>query len=174
MALYRLGILSDTHGSLHPRLFELFDGVDVILHAGDVVGDGVLDELGVLAPVHAVAGNCDYPGPRLPVQQRLELPCGRVGICHSHLVHGRAGDPGPLVASFGDFDPVLVVYGHTHRQALVRHGATWVLNPGAAGRPRFDDKPSVVLAGWDHDSGQFTLEVVALDWRGVAGRGAAH
>lgn len=174
MSNYQLGILSDTHGMFHPALFELFDGVDVILHAGDVVGESILTDLEAIAPVHAVAGNCDYPHPRLPAQQRLELPCGRVGICHSHLVRGRPGDPGPLVASFGDFEPHLVVYGHTHRHALVRHGGTWVLNPGAACRPRFDDKPSVVVARWDPATGQFHFNLIDLDWRGVRGAAIHH
>jgi predicted phosphodiesterase len=60
-----VGLISDTHGMMRPEVFTALSGVDLILHAGDV-GDGVLDELALIAPVHAVSGNTDPPGqPRL-------------------------------------------------------------------------------------------------------------
>jgi len=55
----RLGIISDTHGKLRPEVFDLFSGVDHILHAGDVGSADILTELEVLAPVTAVYGNVD-------------------------------------------------------------------------------------------------------------------
>ena len=56
----RVAILSDTHGLLRPRVLELVDGCDRILHAGDVGRPDILVELGEIAPVVAVRGNVDY------------------------------------------------------------------------------------------------------------------
>lgn len=55
----RIGIIADTHGVLHPRVQDVFAGVDHILHAGDVGGAHILDALRAIAPVTAVAGNND-------------------------------------------------------------------------------------------------------------------
>jgi hypothetical protein len=54
-----IGVISDTHGHLDPRVFELFAGVDHILHAGDIGSPGGVLQLEKIAPVTAVAGNCD-------------------------------------------------------------------------------------------------------------------
>jgi len=56
----KIGLLSDTHGYLHPDAFEFFKGCDEIWHAGDIMDDFILDELAAIAPtVRAVYGNCD-------------------------------------------------------------------------------------------------------------------
>ncbi len=49
-----VGLISDTHGLLRPSVNAAFHGVNLILHAGDVVGDEILDDLLLIAPVHAV------------------------------------------------------------------------------------------------------------------------
>ena len=54
-----VGLISDTHGLLRPRVHEALAGVELILHAGDVGGDEILDELSLIAPVLAVFGNTD-------------------------------------------------------------------------------------------------------------------
>ena len=56
-----VGVISDTHGVLDPRAFAALADCDVIIHAGDICGPGILEELRILAPVIAVLGNCDYP-----------------------------------------------------------------------------------------------------------------
>jgi putative phosphoesterase len=55
----RIGLISDTHGRLDSRVVEIFEGVDRILHAGDIGGEEILAELGAVAPVTAVLGNTD-------------------------------------------------------------------------------------------------------------------
>jgi hypothetical protein len=62
----KVGVLSDTHvptivRALPPAIFDIFKGVDLIMHAGDIVELSVLDELRTIAPVEAVAGNMDDP-----------------------------------------------------------------------------------------------------------------
>ena len=61
-----IGLISDTHGQLRAGVHQALEGVELILHAGDVGGDDILDELALIAPVEAVYGNTDTPGnPRL-------------------------------------------------------------------------------------------------------------
>ena len=71
----RIGVISDTHGLLRPEVFEVFDRVDYILHAGDVGPESILDELATIAPVTAVYGNTDGWAlrRRLPQVARIEL-----------------------------------------------------------------------------------------------------
>jgi putative phosphoesterase len=134
-----IGLISDTHGLLRPDVHRALAGVELILHAGDVGGDEVLDELALIAPVLAVWGNTDPPGmPRLSGE--VVLPAGGLTI---HVSHGHElGSPTPaklLERYAGD----VLVYGHTHRQLVTRAGGRLVVNPGAAGPRRFDLMPSV-------------------------------
>src|SRR5690606_6885959 len=101
MTIHRYGLISDTHGNLHPRVFELFDGVEAIFHAGDVVGEEILDELETIAPTQAVCGNCDYgETERMPAERILDLPFGRMVLTHSHLVAAGRGHQDRLAAHF--------------------------------------------------------------------------
>ena len=85
----RIGVVSDTHipsraPAIPPSVFEVFEGVDLILHGGDVSVRAALDELAALAPVHAVAGNVDDASLQaaLPAQLRLDLDGVTVGMIH--------------------------------------------------------------------------------------------
>ncbi len=134
-----IGLISDTHGLVRPEVHGALAGVAFILHAGDVCGDEVLDELMAIAPVHAVMGNCDPPGhPLLPVRMDRTIDGVRVHVSHGHEL----GVPSPpkLLAAY---DADVIVYGHTHRQLIHRAGDRLVVNPGAAGPRRFDLLPSV-------------------------------
>lgn len=137
----RIGLISDTHGLLRAQVHEVFAGVDRILHAGDVCGDDILDELALIAPVQAVFGNCDVPGDRR-LAEALHLTVERVRI---HVRHGHElGRPRPAQVAAA-YDADVCVYGHTHRQLIERIGARLVVNPGAAGPRRFDLEPSVAI-----------------------------
>lgn len=134
-----VGLISDTHGLLRPDVFDALAGVELILHAGDVGGDEILDELEVIAPVHAVRGNTDEPGnPRLPDEHALTIGGMRVHVSHGHEVG--PSTPQKLLVRY---DADVLVYGHTHRALVVEAAGRWVVNPGAAGPRRFDVKASV-------------------------------
>jgi putative phosphoesterase len=134
-----IGVISDTHGLVRPEVHEALAGVYLILHAGDVGGDEVLDELALIAPVAAVFGNTDPPGhPRLV--ERLDRTIGGVRI---HVSHGHElGVPKPdkLLKAY---DADVIIYGHTHVPLLQTVNGRIVLNPGAAGPRRFELRPSV-------------------------------
>jgi len=134
-----VGLISDTHGLLRPEVFDVFHGVELILHAGDVGGREILTELRAIAPVQAVYGNTDRPGaPGLVESLDLSLAGLSVHVSHGHEL----GSPTPAKLA-ARYSADVIVYGHTHKPLIERiHGAL-VVNPGAAGPKRFELKPSV-------------------------------
>jgi hypothetical protein len=119
------------------EVFTALAGVELILHAGDV-GDDVLIEIQSIAPVYAVYGNTDAPGGSLPAARDLDLDGVAVHVSHGHELGSPT--PGKLLASY---NADVIVYGHTHKPLVERVGRRLVVNPGAAGPRRFDSKPSV-------------------------------
>lgn len=134
-----VGLISDTHGQLRPEISDLFKGVDLIVHAGDVGGAAVLRDLAMIAPVLAVSGNMDdRQAPLLP-RERL-IPIGSLTL---HVSHGdELGRPTPELL-LATYDAEVIVYGHTHRPLLLRARGRVVVNPGAAGPRRFNLTPSI-------------------------------
>lgn len=154
---HTIGLISDTHGLLRPGVHDALAGVDLILHAGDVGGDDVLRELAIIAPVRAVHGNTD-PADDLRFPPSITLEIGGLLI---HVSHGNeVGSPAPakLLATY---EADVIVYGHTHRQLVMRSRGRLVVNPGAAGARRFDLKPSV--ARLTIVDGFAEVEIVDLD-----------
>jgi putative phosphoesterase len=132
----RIGLLSDTHGWLDPRLQDHFAGCDEIWHAGDIGTPEVADELARWKPLRAVHGNIDGPAlrARFPEHQRFVLEGVRVWITH---IGGRPPRYDRAVAeALRREPPGLFVCGHSHI-LMVKHDAalgTLYMNPGAAGR----------------------------------------
>ena len=139
-----VGLVSDTHGLVRPEIFTALAGVDLILHAGDVGGQGVLDELRAIAPVQAVYGNTDAPGdPTLRSRLWVDLEGLSIHVSHGHELHG-----GPTAEKLlARYTADIIVYGHTHRPLVERTGTRLVVNPGAAGPRRFQLRPSVASDG---------------------------
>lgn len=123
----RVGVISDTHGLLRPEAVQALRGADLILHAGDVGRQELLDELSRLAPVVAVRGNVDRGLRDLPLTEIVEVG-GRL----LYLIH-ILEDLDPAAAGFA-----AVIYGHSHRPSITRKNGVLYLNPGSAGPRRFD------------------------------------
>jgi uncharacterized protein len=151
-----IGLISDTHGLVRPEVHTALAGVDLILHAGDVCGDDILDELALIAPVRAVYGNNDAPWDSRLVAAIDETFDGvRVHVSHGHEV-GKV-TPANLAAAY---DADVVVYGHTHIQKVTRVEGRLIVNPGAAGPRRFNLEPSVALL--TVQNGSSDVEIIAL------------
>ncbi|MEO6210900.1 MAG: metallophosphoesterase family protein [Gemmatimonadaceae bacterium] len=151
-----IGLISDTHGQLRAGVHDAFHDVDLILHAGDVGGDDILDELSLIAPVEAVYGNTDTPGnPRLAAQIVREVGGVLIQVQHGH-------ESGRLTADalLERFTAAVLVYGHTHKQSVTRREGRLVINPGAAGPRRFHLTPSV--ARLTIRDGVAEVEIVSL------------
>jgi putative phosphoesterase len=146
-----VGLISDTHIPVRARVipkavFEIFENVDYIIHAGDLVELAVIDELEQLAPVLAVYGNMDGPevSGALPKLNSLKIFDWKIGVMH---------DPGSLfgigkmreIARKNEFN--VFVYGHSHSPSMKWEGKTLFINPGSPTNPipSFITKPSVAL-----------------------------
>jgi uncharacterized protein len=128
----KLGIVSDTHGLVRPALMDAFDGVDEILHTGDVGDEEVLAILETLAPVRAVRGNVD--GPDLPESLQLEIAGRTFVMAHGHLFEAKNRHR-HLARAFPNAN--FILYGHTHVPVLEVVAGITIINPGSAGSKRF-------------------------------------
>jgi putative phosphoesterase len=128
--LISVGVISDTHGLLRPEALDALLGSDAIVHAGDVGGEGILEQLSEIAPVTAVRGNVDrgdFAG-KLSATELLELGGTRIWVLHN----------------LSDMDLYLrpdgvgvIVSGHTHTPLIREEDGVLYLNPGSAGPRRF-------------------------------------
>jgi putative phosphoesterase len=148
----RLGVVADTHGVLHPGVPAALSDVARILHAGDVGGGRVLEDLARLAPVDAVRGNVDPPAGRggLPDGRVLDLGGRRILLVHAFpSPGGYHTDPTRLDGAFrrrlARLGVEVVCFGHSHRAFVGRVGRVLFVNPGGAGRKRFSLPRSVAL-----------------------------
>ena len=138
----RIGVISDTHGLLRPEVFDVFSGVDLILHAGDIGPVNLLDDLRAIAPVRAVWGNTDGFDVRGVVPEVIEEEIEGLSFV---VVHGhQVGSPTPENLTGRWPEALVIIYGHTHRPLLTLvDRVVTVMNPGGAGARRFDLPPSV-------------------------------
>ena len=137
----KIGVISDTHGYLDPKIPELFAGVDHILHGGDIGLPWLILELEQIAPVTAVLGNNDV-GLDFRETELAELD-GRKFLLH-HIVDPRK-PADAIQRRIIREGPDVVVFGHTHKPYSETIGRTLYFNPGYAGKPRFNLARSVAL-----------------------------
>ncbi len=135
----KIGLISDTHGFLPPRIFELFKDVDEIWHAGDIGSMDVIEKLRAFKPLKAVYGNIDDHIIRMECPEFLTFQIENITVSMTHI----AGKPGKYVAKAHEFllktKPKIFVCGHSHLllvQQDPRFNMLW-LNPGACGNKGF-------------------------------------
>jgi putative phosphoesterase len=143
----RIGIISDTHGLLRPEAQRALQGVQLILHAGDVGAPEILTKLKVIAPVFAVRGNVDTRpwAQELPLTTVVEIVGSNFYVLHNL----RELDLKPQAAGFD-----AVISGHTHQAEQRLDAGVLYLNPGSAGPRRFDLPVTLAL-----------LEVTKKPWK---------
>lgn len=139
-----IGVISDTHGVLNPKVLDIFDGVDYILHGGDIGHPSVLEELSQVAPVSGVVGQHDDPE-EFPFEKTLFRKWFDVGV----YVHHRIGEPGNMrrvpQKDVESLDPQVVIFGHTHEAFNERVDDRLFFNPGPAGRRKMKLPRSIGL-----------------------------
>jgi uncharacterized protein len=150
-----IGIISDTHGLLRPEAAEVLQGSDIIIHAGDIGKEIVLDKLGVIAPVVAVRGNMDSESWAYKLRKTEIVKLNKSLIYVIHNINSL--DLDPAVSHIN-----VVISGHTHRPSISDHRGVLYINPGSAGPRRFNLPVSAVLLkirGTSLDAKIITLKV---------------
>lgn len=162
----RVVAIADTHltprsgRGLPPLALELLAGADAIVHAGDITTGDVLDELGRLAPVHAVLGNNDV-SLRGHLPETLQLELGGVNVAVVHDSGQRKGRAARLATRFPEAD--FVVFGHSHIPVLAEGvGGQRLCNPGSPTQRRA--QPHHTVAVLDLVDGEIRgAELVVVD-----------
>jgi uncharacterized protein len=122
------GVISDTHGLLRPEVFDVFKGVELILHAGDIGDPDILKQLKAIAPTVAVRGNNDQEPWARRIPEHKVVSFGAFSI---YLIHDIKELPKPALSIN------VVISGHSHRPSIDRRDGILYLNPGSAGPRRF-------------------------------------
>jgi len=131
----RIGLLSDTHGMLSPRIFKFFESVDEIWHAGDIGNAETADRLSAFKPLRAVHGNIDDHVLRRMFPADWRFFCEEVDVLMTHI----GGYPGKYEARVRNLfqikPPQLFICGHSHILKVIFDPKYNLLhiNPGAAG-----------------------------------------
>jgi len=131
----KIGLISDTHGWIHPRIFEHFRDVDEIWHAGDIGNIATADALSSFKPLRAVYGNIDDARVRSAFSGHLQFMAEDVKIFLTHI----GGSPGhydhKVAGALRDDPPGIFMCGHSHIARVQNDpaGGFLYINPGAAG-----------------------------------------
>jgi len=149
----KIGIISDTHNYLDPAVLKIFEGVDHILHGGDVGLMSIIYALEAIAPVTAVFGNTDTD---LPLKETEVVKLGSRKFLVQHIVDPRALGVA-LSTRVTREQPDIVVFGHTHKPAQEKIGETLYFNPGYAGKARFRLPRSIAIM--ELRDGELKIEV---------------
>lgn len=159
----RIGLISDTHGTLRPQVLDRLAGVDRILHAGDVGPPEVLSDLETVAPVIAVWGNTDGWDVRALTHETVQVEIGgvRFGLAHGHTV-----------ATFDDLPDLLpgaqvIVHGHSHVPRANWQNGVLVVNPGSAGPGNEGWPPSLAVADIHDDHGVTVAHLEVASGRSI-------
>jgi putative phosphoesterase len=141
----KIGVISDTHNFLDPKVHQLFAGVWHILHAGDIGSVPIISELEKIAPVTAVLGNNDGG---LPFHETEIVELAKKKLLVHHIVY----PPSPsdkLKAHIAREKPDAVIFGHTHKRFCETIGGILFFNPGYAGKPKFGAERSIAILHCD-------------------------
>ncbi len=132
----KIGILSDTHGWLHPKAFDFFKDCNEIWHAGDIGDIDVIQQLQLIAPVKAVFGNCDDWEVRCETSEYLAFPCESHKVVIMHITGYPKRYETKAKEIINEEKPTIFVGGHSHilRVMYDQENKLLFINPGAAGR----------------------------------------
>lgn len=163
----RIGLMSDTHGYIDPKIYDYFRDVDEIWHAGDVGDVSVIDDLRAFKPVRGVYGNIDATDVRMEFPEFNRFQCEEVEVLITHI----AGKPGKYSKpAFEELQtngaPKLFICGHSHILLVKndpRFNMLW-MNPGACGYKGFHQVKTIMRFSITGDR-IHDLEVIELGKR---------
>ena len=148
--MMKVGVISDTHGLLRQEVLEVLRSCDCILHAGDINNQGIVDELGRIAPVYVVRGNNDKEwAEHLPHDLTVQLEDQKIFMVHNKKEIQNLPP-----------DADIVIFGHSHKYLeQVTDGKLW-LNPGSCGKRRFGQEISFAVL--TIDGGNYQVKKIIL------------
>jgi putative phosphoesterase len=130
----RILVISDTHvprvaPDLPKEVYDAVSGVDMIVHAGDIVDEELLDRLKALKPVRAVCGNMDSQRLQKFLKQKEVFQAEKVRI---GLIHGHGASSSLIDTVGGEFKNVdVIIFGHSHAAVNMEKGGVLYFNPGS-------------------------------------------
>jgi putative phosphoesterase len=161
---HRVGVISDTHlphfKSLPQAIWKHFEGVEHILHAGDLSILKVLSELETIAPVTAVQGNVEYEEVMLKLPIKCEIV---IGGCRIGIVHILGEAPRYARTAHREFpDARCVVFGHSHAPYNQEHDGQLLFNPGSATDRRRQPTCSIGMLYIDDETKGIRGEIITI------------
>lgn len=134
----RIGLIADTHipwerSRLPPEILDIFRGVSLILHAGDIYAHHVLDELEQIAPVLAALGDDDYPSTDARIREKhiLRFEGQTLWLIHERPLPLKWRQNGGSLPENRDGKPDIIVFGHEHCTILERSDQVLYINSGS-------------------------------------------
>lgn len=165
----KIGLLSDTHGDLDPRIFDYFSGCDEIWHAGDIGDLAVADALKAFRPFRAVYGNIDGKDLRVQYPEDNYFSCGGLKILITHIAGKPPGYNPRVKKLLKTSRPDVLICGHSHLLLIKRDPSQdnmLFINPGAAGNHGFHRVRTLVRFEIIN-SAISKMEVIELGNRGI-------
>jgi putative phosphoesterase len=162
--MLQVGILSDTHGSIHPRLYEFFESCDELWHAGDIGDISVTDSLLEFKPLVAVYGNIDGAFLRSEFPKEVFFQREQIQVFMTHI----GGYPGKYQPGIRqrlmELRPKLFVCGHSHILKIIFDQNLQLLhiNPGASGNSGLHHKITMIRMKISEDR-MFDVEILEID-----------
>lgn len=169
----KIGLLSDTHGFLDPKVFEYFRHCDEVWHAGDIGGSEVADQLESFKPLRAVHGNIDDKDIQVRFPEELSFDCDGLSVWMTHIGGAPPRYNSAVKKTLARVIPDIFVCGHSHVLRVAKDPACngmLYLNPGAAGNQGFHHMKTLLrfeVSGREVRN----MEVIELGRRGVISEG---
>ena len=132
----KIGLLSDTHSFLDPKIFTYFKDCDEIWHAGDIGDEQVINSLELYKPTRAVFGNIDSKDLQYKLQQDLWISCEGLTIWMTHIGGAPPNYNGRITKTLKEKTPDIFICGHSHMLRIKKdpnYNNMLYINPGAAG-----------------------------------------
>ncbi|MFQ9510497.1 MAG: metallophosphoesterase family protein [Lachnospiraceae bacterium] len=146
----RIAILSDSHGLIREEVKEQLQNADVILHAGDINTEAIVDELKKYGPLYIVRGNNDKEWAiNLPITETVTIEGVRF-----FLVHNKKEIP----TDVSKYD--VIIYGHSHKYEEKQIDGIWYLNPGSCGKRRFNQE--ITMCEMEIQDGSFQVRKICI------------
>ncbi len=143
----KIGLLSDTHGYLDPKIYKYFENTDELWHAGDIGTPAVMDELEAFKPTRFVFGNIDGHKIR---ERAPEYQCFKAEGLNILILHIGGKPPGytkQAITLIEEHEPDVFICGHSHILRIThdpKRPELLYLNPGAVGKAGFHKVKTIV------------------------------